>query len=641
MRFFGCLMVSVALLWSVGCSSSRPADDEPGAKQPREPQVEVAPLMEALATIRTPFRAAAERERTALATRAGEAPRYRKAMTETVEARGGEFHFSLPDGPSGAVAPLRAALDTLPLHAIPTEDYPIQALDDAVEKVRGAASKAAPLRDALRALPGWGPLESLVAREDPPTESDVEHLLQDDRLEDLTAAALATLVDAVKADCAAREALLDARIALELTASEAFFRFAMDMKFRIKAHPFKAHTNLGQAVRNHHDGLMAAFDAFARDPEAGLKALLPAHPYYLATVEGLALYRKFAEAGPFKPLPGKAKLKRGSRGAAVQDLVERLAQEGYWDGPIPSMFNEDVENAVKQYQATHGFNEDGILEARHLTSLNVPVETRIRQIELSLQRWRESEVRHHEPTYVRVNLPEFMMEVWADGELALKHRIVCGNNNWDVDPDARIEGRLNRTKLFTSNIETIAINPRWHVPARIRKLELDFELLNDPTYYQKHNFVVKVLPDGRELIYQDAGDSNALGRVKFVFPNPYGIFMHDTNAKKFFDREIRAFSHGCIRLQEPFVVAKLLIERANGMTAEQVIAIRNAAEPRDVKLKTPVPIFLEYNSVGVAPDGRMMFFSDIYGYDRDYFDGKIPYSDEELKTLQRKIQKVD
>ncbi|HOI11262.1 MAG TPA: L,D-transpeptidase family protein, partial [Myxococcota bacterium] len=389
------------------------------------------------------------------------------------------------------------------------------------------------------------------------------------------------------------------------------------------------------------DDLLATFDAFARDPRAALEALVPRHPYYAATQAGLARYRGFAEAGGFAKLAAKGTLKRGSRGTAVRALAERLAQEGYWEGEAPAVLDEALENAVRAYQATHGFNQDGVVEARHFTSLNVPVETRIRQIELSLQRWRESEVRPDEPTYVRVNLPEFMMEVWTDGALARKHRIVCGNNNWDVDPDAQIEGRLNRTKLFTAAIETVVINPRWHVPARIRKLELDFELLDDPAYYQKNKFVVKTLPDGRELIYQDAGDDNALGRVKFVFPNPYGIFMHDTNLKKYFDREIRAFSHGCIRLQDPFEVANLLLERVNGITPDQVQAMKAKEDPRDVKLKTPVPIFIEYNSVGVDPEGRMMFFADHYGYDRDYFDGKIPYSPEELKLLQRKIRKVD
>lgn len=628
------------LLVLVACSSSRQGDEEQGARQAREPEAGPEAILRSVVSIRTGWLETAGREAAGATEAARQAPRYTKVMAASLEARGGAFHFSLPTGPAAGLAPLRAALDELAAHAIPADDYPIAALDEAVQRLKDGAAAATAARAALDATPGFKPLSALVAREQAPTLEDVTRLLDDD-LDAPTPGQLAAMEAAARADREAREALLAARIDVELAAMEALFRYAMDMKFRVKAHPFKADVNLGTAVRDHHDDLLATFDAFARDPRAALEALVPRHPYYAATQAGLARYRGFAEAGGFAKLAAKGTLKRGSRGAAVRALAERLAQEGYWEGEAPAVLDEALENAVRAYQATHGFNQDGVVEARHFTSLNVPVETRIRQIELSLQRWRESEVRPDEPTYVRVNLPEFMMEVWTDGALARKHRIVCGNNNWDVDPDAQIEGRLNRTKLFTAAIETVVINPRWHVPARIRKLELDFELLDDPAYYQKNKFVVKTLPDGRELIYQDAGDDNALGRVKFVFPNPYGIFMHDTNLKKYFDREIRAFSHGCIRLQDPFEVANLLLERVNGITPDQVQAMKAKEDPRDVKLKTPVPIFIEYNSVGVDPEGRMMFFADHYGYDRDYFDGKIPYSPEELKLLQRKIRKVD
>lgn len=641
MRFAGSSWMTVALAVFVACSSSRSSDDGDGSRKSKAPDASPELALASVAAIRGACAAIDADGREALAQRAAEAPRFREAMAATLEARGGAFHFSLPDGPANAVAPLRAALGELGDHAIPDADYAIDAFDEAVEQFRASASAAAERRDALASEPGWRILEPLVRQDVDPTLAQVEKLEDDDRLEGLSLPRLEALQAAATADCIAQGQFAAARIALEFVAMEAFFRYAMDMKFQVRAQPFKAHATVGAAVRANQEGLVAAFDAFARDPQAGLDALVPNHPNYRATMAGLARYRRIAADGGFKQLNVRGTLKRGSRGAGVQALAERLAQEGYWDGPLPNLFGEDVEAAVKAYQVTHGFNEEGVVEARHVRSLNVPIETRIQQIELSLQRWRESEVRHDEPTYVRVNLPEFMMEVWTDGTLARKHKIVCGNNRWDTDPDAGIEGRLNRTKLFTANIENIVINPRWHVPARIRKLELDFELLDDPAYYQKNNFVVKTLPDGREVIYQDAGDDNALGRVKFVFPNPFGIFMHDTNLKKFFDREIRAFSHGCIRLQDPFEVANLLLERANGITPDQIQAMKAKEEPRDIRLGTPVPIFIEYNSVGVDADGRMLFFADHYGYDRDYFDGKIPYSKEELELLQRKIRKVD
>ncbi len=639
MRFvgYGWLLGLVVL---VACSSSSPSDEANGPLEPKAPPVTPTQLLQVVESIRAECAGFGLVGQEALAESVRKAPRYRQAMTATLEARGGAFYFSLPTGPSNALSPLREVIGGLAAHAIPDGDYPIAAMDDAANRLATAADSATTERDRLAEAPGWKALEPMVTDAVAPTLAQIEQM-DDDRLEGLSVSHLDALKPVAIAACKAQQALTIARVDLELASMEAFFRYAMDMKFRVLAQPFKADASLGAAVRAHHDEIVAAFDAFARGPKAELDALVPTHPNYRATMDGLARFRRIAKDGGFKKLAGRGSLKRGSRGPAVQALVERLAQEGYWEGPVPLVFGKDVETAVTTYQSTHGFTEDGVLEARHFRSLNVPIETRIRQIELSLQRWRESEVRHEEPTYVRVNLPEFMMEVWTDGKLATKHKIVCGNNRWDTDPDVGIEGRLNRTKLFTATIDNIVINPRWHVPARIRKLELDYELLDDPAYYQKHNFVVKTLPDGRELIYQDAGDSNALGRVKFVFPNPFGIFMHDTNLKKFFDREIRAYSHGCIRLQDPFKVANLLLERGNEMTPEMVETMKATEEPRDVRLKTPVPIFIEYNSVGVDPEGRMMFFADHYGYDQDFFDGKIPYSKKELELLQRKIRKVD
>lgn len=434
-----------------------------------------------------------------------------------------------------------------------------------------------------------------------------------------------------------------ARARLEILAMSVFFRYALDMKFFYKAHPFKAFHSYEQAETKRLDDLVSAFIAFANDPTGGLEQLKPKHPYYTALIEALARYRSIADQGDFPEVQDfKGKLKRGSKGAVVRQLKARLKAEGYFSGDEDNpIFDIPLAEAWRAYQSTHGYEQTGEVEPRHLKSLNIPAAQRVKQIELSLQRWRESEVRHEEPLYVRVNIPEFMMELWEDGELRFKHRIVCGNNNWDKDVENRIEGRINRTKLFSAVIERIVINPKWHVPVRIQKEELDWELLKDPTYYVKHNFKVKVLPDGREEIYQESGIENALGRVKFVFPNPYGIFMHDTNQKDFFKREIRAFSHGCIRLQNPVVIAKFLLERCANMTEEAVNSLFAQKEQREIELKKKVPIFVEYNTVGVDQEGRTEFFSDVYGYDKDFFDGKIPYSEEELRLLLRKIPKVD
>jgi murein L,D-transpeptidase YcbB/YkuD len=180
------------------------------------------------------------------------------------------------------------------------------------------------------------------------------------------------------------------------------------------------------------------------------------------------------------------------------------------------------------------------------------------------------------------------------------------------------------------------------VPARIKKLELDRELWKEPDFYTKHKYKVKVLADGTEEVFQETCPENALGKVKLVFPNKYNIFMHDTPDKKYFLEEIRSFSHGCIRLDNPMEVAYYILFRDQGYTKEKVDEIRNVDWELQIDLKEKIPINVEYNTVSIdLPTSKAMFFYDVYNYVRDYWDGKIPYSEEELRLLERKINKID
>lgn len=630
-----------------GCSSARPpADtdprpDDPGAT-PSMPQALRHDILQAARTLWSERKKVREGERNLLMERLRREPMFKKATRTTLEARNYEFFFSLPDAPTPAARILLRTIKELPDHGIALEAYPVADLEAAMARIPEVVGRLRAAENALRAVPGADVLTALVDRDQEPTEEAVTDLVVAGRWARLDEEALARWQKAYGEVLRTTEELSRARSDLEVVASVAFFRYALDMKFQIKASPFRADKDPSAADLVHLEKLVAAFDAFARDPERGLKALQPSHPYYAGLIAGLRRYRAIADRGGFTKVPDAGKMKQGMRGKAVLVLKRRLSEEGYFQGDVEdSLFDLALEDAVKDYQTTHGFEPSGIVEAPLIKSLNVPIEQRIRQIELGLQRWRESEVRHEEPLYIRVNIPEFKMEVWEDGRLVRKHRVVVGNNNWDHDPDGRIEGRINRTKIFSAAINQVVLNPRWYVPARIRRLELDFEVLNEPDYFARRKFKVKVNPDGSEEVYQDSGDDNALGRVKFVFPNPYGIFMHDTNQKAFFQREIRAFSHGCIRLQDPLEVAALLLARRAGIDRDRMDRLLASGEVREVKIDPPVPIFVEYNSVGVDSQGRIEFFSDVYQYDRDYFDGKIPYSEEELRLLMRKIPKID
>jgi murein L,D-transpeptidase YcbB/YkuD len=549
--------------------------------------------------------------------------------------------FTVPGGPAPALEKLLAAISQLPAHGLKNDSFPVEDIQKATDEFVNASRAELTALEGLDKAPGWTEIKALVDRSARPAATEIDGLPESVKnLDGKQLGALAGLVDAL---AEARKAEAAARARVEISATSAYLRYVMSMKYLITAAPFRAQKNPAKAHQGFTTELVESFGLFAADPEANLKALIPAHPYYRKVMDGLTAYRAMAAEGPFPKVKIAAKLSRGMKGSSILAIKERLSREGYFGGNIDNVFDSNLVKAVEDYQANHGYEVTGILETRHAQSLNVTVERRIQQIELSLQRWRESEIRDGGQLYVRVNIPEFMMEVWKGETRAIKNKVVVGNNNWDRDPVNKVEGRINRTKLFSAKIENLVMNPRWNVPMRIRQVEIDYDLLKKPDYLVQNNYVVEMLPDGREIVYQKSGDGNALGRVKFNFPNIYGIFMHDTNLKPYFKREIRAFSHGCVRLDNPLEVAYFIGQEAAGVSKEFIDEKLAGQDPptMSIKLDNPVPIFIEYNSTGVDDQGRMMFFSDVYNYDEDFFDGKIPYSAAELALLKRKVTRED
>ena len=172
---------------------------------------------------------------------------------------------------------------------------------------------------------------------------------------------------------------------------------------------------------------------------------------------------------------------------------------------------------------------------------------------------------------------------------------------------------------------TVVLNPTWRVPKRIKEQELDRELLTQPDYYEKHNYKVRILDDGTEQVIQLPGPGNALGQVKFLFPNRFSIYMHDTPRKHLFSRTIRAFSHGCMRLKDPLKLARWILVTLEGRKDAWMDRVLAKREVYGVALKNRIPVTMEYNTIGVHSSGRMMFYLDVYSFDRDYMRGKTPY----------------
>jgi murein L,D-transpeptidase YcbB/YkuD len=233
-----------------------------------------------------------------------------------------------------------------------------------------------------------------------------------------------------------------------------------------------------------------------------------------------------------------------------------------------------------------------------LGALNTPVEERVAAIEVTLQRLRESaRGTHDRGESVWINVAGFWVEVWDDGDRLFRSRAIVGNTSG---------GGVNRTPLFADEMERIEVNPVWYPPPRLaRNLQLS-----------EANGVVR--RNGR--LIQLPGPSNPMGQVKFVFPNHHSVFLHHTSNPQLFDRTVRAYSSGCVRMERVVELATLLISRDQNRGPDEVRAwideVLQGSVSEPVVLTRPVPVLLEYFTVWVADDGTVEFYGDIYGYDR-------------------------
>ncbi|PIE19153.1 MAG: hypothetical protein CSA66_02975 [Proteobacteria bacterium] len=433
----------------------------------------------------------------------------------------------------------------------------------------------------------------------------------------------------------ARDALNGALRDVDIALTWRYLRYIYDMRLSRRAHPFFADKTDGAGVERTADEVYAAFEATDFDSlGAALKALEPRIPDYAKTKAGLARYRAFAAAYP-EHIELPSAVRRLRRGGKKKDLVarlqQRLAQEEYFDGEVDGVFGEALERAISLYQQTHQIKVSGRVDSITRKSLNTSFADRVAQLELSLRRHRESELHQGEwrfgdrPLRGRVNIPAFEATFFKDGEVARQHKVVVGNNKVEVDFETGKKGRFNQTRMFTAELRTVVLNPTWKVPKRIKEQELDLKLMDEPDFYEKHNYDVKILADGTEQVVQLPGPGNALGLVKFLFPNQFAIYMHDTPKKRLFKRPVRAFSHGCMRTENPLDLARWLLVEQGDWTDERFDRVLASRQEYGVALDEKIPVTIDYNTVGVHSSGRMMFYSDVYRYDRDYNAGKTPY----------------
>lgn len=377
-----------------------------------------------------------------------------------------------------------------------------------------------------------------------------------------------------------------------------------DPAWQIETEPFDPLDHLERALRDN------------RVAES-LMELTPTDPEYRALRKALADYRALGAGWP--ALPAGTKLKPGQKSPAAKALALRLVASHELDGSTTAaaddgIYDSGLQAAVKRFQRNHGLPDDGVVNAAVVAELNVPVGERIRQIELNMERWRWLPRDLGDP-HVLVNLPQMRLDVRERGNTPLSMRVVVGKQD-------------TPTPIFNQRMTYLVFAPYWNVPDDIARKETLPSVMKDPGFLERTNMEVidaggkavdpasiDLSTPGRYRFRQRPGTSNSLGLVKFMFPNQFNVYLHDTPADSLFARASRSFSHGCVRLEAPQKLAQFVLRDQPEWTPERIDAAMHGAEEQTVKLKTPVPVYLGYWTARVAPDGGVQFWKDVYGID--------------------------
>lgn len=349
---------------------------------------------------------------------------------------------------------------------------------------------------------------------------------------------------------------------------------------------------------------------------------------YQRTLGALEQYRVLASEDDGAILPTtKTPVEPGQHYAGVPRLIRLLSRIGdlpAGDRPGDSnLYEGALVTAVKRFQNRHGIEPDGRIGKTTLVELNTPLSFRVRQLELALERWRRVPHDRARPAII-LNLPEFRLRAFgASQQPELEMKIVIGRAS-----------KL-QTPLLSSEIDTVVFWPYWNVPFSIQRKELVPDIIRDPTYIAKNDFelvtprgvvvaedmvsntTLAQLRSGKLLLRQKPGPKNALGLVKFVFPNEFSVFMHDTPAKSLFARARRDFSHGCIRLEKADELAEWVLRAESVWPRDRIAAAIQGSESVAVKLEHPIPVVTMYVTAVALESGEVRFFSDIYGKDAD------------------------
>lgn len=359
--------------------------------------------------------------------------------------------------------------------------------------------------------------------------------------------------------------------------------------------------------------------------ESAFEGAEPKSYHYSALKQKLIEHLELREAGEWEPIPYREVIKRGKSDESIPLIRERLQLLGDYTGceEETTRYDACLEASVIAFQERHGLENDGVVGKQTIAALNIPLQERIDTIRLNLDRIKwlipRCTTRH-----IIINIPAFKLSIEDSGVLDRQMKVVIGK-------------RRNPTPVFSDTVETVVLNPNWNVPKSIIQKEMIPKLLRNPGAMQREGIHIYTGwgRDARRIsggsvnwanyrytknlpfrFVQPPGYDNALGKVKFLFPNRFTVYMHDTPAKSLFTRTSRAFSHGCIRLEQPMEMLRFFSELNANIDYEKALKKLEGNRNEHIPLQLQVPVDIVYLTAFVDYNGTLQFRPDIYRYDR-------------------------
>lgn len=371
----------------------------------------------------------------------------------------------------------------------------------------------------------------------------------------------------------------------------------------------------------------------------------PSSPPYSQFVNQLIRYQKIKENGGWQGVNAGTVIKPGEFSSILPSVRKRLFVTGDMDveeGFMDSLYDEDLVNAIKKFQNRHGLNPDGVIGKNTYESLNKSIDSKIDQIKINMERarWILGGI---DDDMILVNIANFKLFYLQDSIRAHETKVMVGTY-------------YNQTPIFKSKLKYLVFNPTWTVPYSIASKEILPKLKKDPNYLADRNISL-LTRDGKAIpqssvdwsqvsksnfsytLRQEPGPGNALGQVKFIFPNQYSVYLHDTPSKYLFVKEERAFSHGCIRVENPLEFAEVLLKDQN-WDREKIQEVLDGKKQKIVNLKKPIDVLLLYWTCGFLENKDIFFVNDVYDRDQKILTGLQNTNWEKLiKEYQQEIQK--